>query len=275
MVDKGKTSAFVTWASNQNRIKTVVLTGNRVNNAAVQNKDEIYEWVVAVSEPDLFLDQISWADLDLGPILQDSRYIRNDKPFIRLLFEDGTRFNICLVTPEKMDEILEKDTLCEIVLDKDNKYGARKKPTDLSRRIKKPSDEQFLYYCDSFFTEITDVVMYLNHDNLLAAQIAFARARKPLMSMVESSVSAESEYTLNPGQDRVNLNAYLKDEDYEYLRDTYVRTTKKDLWDGVFKSCVLFRRMGLALAEKLQVEYPKEMDVHLLKLFRNLWEESR
>lgn len=275
MVDKEKTSAFVTWASNQNRIKLVVLTGNRVNNAAVQNKDAVYEWLVAVNEPELYVEQISWATLDLGDLLQDSRYIRKGKPFIRLLFEDRTRFNICLVTPDEMKGILDKDTLCEIVLDKDNEYGARKKPTDLSRRIKKPSEETFLHYCDSFFTEITDVVMYLDHNDLLAAQIALDRARVPLIHMVESSVSAESEFTLNPGQDRVNLNAYLKEEDYDYLVETYVRTNKKDLWDGVFKSCVLFRKMGLALAGKVQVEYPKEMDVNLLKLFRKLWEENR
>lgn len=275
MVENNKKAGFVKWANNQEAISLLVFTGERINNAVVKNDDAVYEWILAIDFSKLQPDSVNWDDLGLGRILQASHFDKDGRPFTRLFFEDRSRFDLCFVSEEDLDRILEKDSLCEIVLDRSNRYGATKKPTDLSRRIKKPTEEEFSAWCGIFFTEMTDVCLYLKNQQLLPAQVSLGRTKEALMNMVKASTSAKSEYTLNPGKDVQNLKAYLDEEATDLLDMSFAKTTDRDLWDAVFKSCILFRRMGLDLAERTGYPYPKEIDVNLLKVFRSIWEESR
>lgn len=265
----------VNWANEKDSLRHLVLTGKRLNKAEFQFEQDPYDWILSLTNPEEAFQSMEFDFSESSEIIQDSRFKKDGYYYIRLLFEDRTRFNIYLVDEDGLDQIIEKDSLCEIVLDKDNRYGATRKATDLSRRIQEPQLEEFESWYNTFFTEMTDLAFYLKNNSLLSGQICLSRARKPLLEIMAATISSNSDYTFNPGEDYCHLEAYLDEEQKEYLQATFVGSNKKDLWDALFKACVLFRKAGLSLAENTGFTYPKKMDVDLLRKYREIWEEDQ
>ncbi len=273
MDSKDKRNAIIHWASKYESIQHVVLTGTRVNNAAIKTPFLEYQWILSISDIK-FIDELDWEKILPTKLIQTGKFIRNGVSFVRLFYDDFTRFDIEIVSKEELVERIKNDTLCDILLDKDHTFGASGRPTDISRRIKKPTNEKFQSWFNSFFSYMTDVCIYLRNDSYIAAQYAFQDARIPLLKMVEASVAANSDFSVNLGYNGQNLKAYMDQETYNHFTRTFSSMRFDTLWDAVFQACMVFRKEGLHLAEVCGYEYPKETDVRILRKFRELWGDT-
>lgn len=263
----------IRWAQEEPSVSQVVVNGDRVNRAAVVNPLYEYRWIVAAE--DLDAASASYEALGFGqePIYR-VRFKRDEDIVVYTLLPDKTRLRARFVAPERLDALLEEDSLCEVILDKPARYGARPRPTDLSHRLRKPSREEFQRLCDRFFIDIVDCAIRISIDELIPAQFALERARKVMIALVSYYASSESDFTLNLGTDGRNLKAYLSSEFYDHLHRSFSGTDANQLWDALFQACMLFRKAGLKLGENCHYEYPRQRDVEVLSMLRTMWGEN-
>lgn len=272
MDTKNYRNLFIHWASMQDNIHLIAWTGDRVNSASVNNPLHPYQWILGVE--DVHQD-LAFEELGLEDMIQCANIQSDDEPNYHILFKDRTRFEVLVKDKEDFDEYLNMDSLSEVVLDKNHLYGARPKPTDLAYREVKPEAEE-IYLCQEvFFKEATALCMYLYNNDLLPGQLALERLRKPLLTVTRAYCGLQSEFTVNLGTDLRNLKVYLTPEWFDHLSRTFSSFHRDQMWDALFQACMLFRKCGLALDEKLKYSYPRDMDVAMLKLFRSMWEEVR
>ncbi|MCI6659878.1 MAG: aminoglycoside 6-adenylyltransferase [Peptoniphilaceae bacterium] len=273
-MQNARVSFLCQWAEQDDRVRSVAFSGERVNKAAVLYPSDPYCLTFGVTKPESFVQETDWEQVFQTALLQKDS-VGGEPLQIRLLFDDLTRIDISIVSSEEMAGLIERDTLMRIRFDKDGILNVETQPTDLSHRTARPTPEQYRLWCATFFKEVTDVALSLQEGELLPAQRALDRARKPLIKMTEAAVASTAEYHLNFGPDDRNLKAYMDAKEYDHLMRSYAFSDIDRIWDALFQSCMLFRRAGLRLDETGDFTYPRKMDVSIMQHFRTLWEESR
>lgn len=272
MVEKNLKRPIVHWAQNTEAVRQVVMTGDRVNRAAVKIEFLPYEWLLSLGRGAVWQEP-DWAQV-FGEMPLHLAHPDHTGRTVHLLFADRSRVILRFLEQEALDSILREDSLCEVILDKDARYGARPRPTDLSRRVKKPTEEQFRAWCDAYFVEIVDAAFAAADQQPLPAATALERARGVLLQMTEAAIAAGSDFSINLGIDGSNLRAYAETVWYDHYVRTYAAATVDSIWDAVFQACMLFRKAGLLLGEKCGYAYPKKEDVEILQMLRTTWEEK-
>lgn len=266
------TTSLVNWAAAEPLITHVALVGDRINNAAVLSEYEPYECLLATEDPKGALSRVDWA-----AIFSDAVVMMTDPQALKIFYilDRMDRIILSLVTPQQLSERLAEDTLCEVAIDKDHRFGARPHPTDLSHRIKRPEQSEYDSWCTRFFAEMSSVCFYLIEDKLIAAQEALGRARLPLMAMTKAAASANADFTVTFGRDVQNIKVYIDDIWYDHFQRTYAETSKDALWDALFQGCMLFRKAGMQLEEQIHYGYPRKADTDMMQVFRLMWEANR
>jgi len=90
-----------------------------------------------------------------------------------MLFEDGNRIDLRLVTLTKMLEQYGKDSLTVPLLDKDGRLKEIPKATDESYWIKEPSEAEYFSCCNNFLWCVQNVAKGLCRDELPYAKQMF------------------------------------------------------------------------------------------------------
>ena len=120
--------SVMTFAQEDQRIKSVILRGSRTNPNADVDADSDYDVLYGVSEFESFLENDQWIE-QFGDILilqkpdfMDRKGINSniDQEAYLMQFKDGTRLDLIITRDELVQEVIKKDSLSKILLDKDN-----------------------------------------------------------------------------------------------------------------------------------------------------------
>jgi len=265
-------ASLVNWVAAEPLITHVALVGDRINNAAVYSEYEPYDCLLATETPKAAFERLDWT-----AIFPEAVVMMTEPETLQIfyVFDRMDRVVLTLVTPEQLAMRLDQDTLCEVAVDKDHRFGARPHPTDLSHRIRRPEHSDYQSWCTRFFAEMSSVCFYLVVDKLIAAQEALMRARIPLIAMTKAAASANADFTVTFGRDERNIKVYIDEIWYDHLKRTYAETTKGALWDALFQGCMLFRKAGMQLEEQIRYPYPRKTDADMMQVFRMMWEANR
>lgn len=267
--------AMISWATTCSTVNALLMTGTRVNPAAVKRETDPYDFLLITQESGEMLLKEDWSALFSEATLQVGCVQQDDISRYRIFLANATRLNITVLHPQKAKEVLEKDTLAKVLYDPHEEYANRENPNDLSLRTKKPTGEEYDLWCQQFFANITDVALALVEEEEMVAQAALNRARKALLEITSAAVASDSSFHINVGKDGQNLKAYMNDVEYDHLARSYAPTEKARLWDALFQACMLFRKAGLKLNALDEFTYPKKLDVEMLRYLRKTWEETR
>lgn len=270
--------AMQTWAENNSWVMALFLTGSRANPAAVRNIYDPHEYYVVykagvkVSE---LMDSIDWESILSIKVLQAAILKKGRRLKYRIFLSDNSRIDLTVLDKEEMEKIREENSLLLLQYDREDLYRELPQVNDLSYRTGKPDAEEFQAWCQNFFADMTDVAINLLADEILPAQLAFSRARQSLYKLSLAAVASESSFRLNLGKDGSNLRAYMSEVEYDHLMRSFAASRPDRIWDALFQACMLFRKQGLKLNELEGLEYPKKLDVRMMKYFRKLWEENK
>lgn len=270
----------ITRAAQQDAyIRVLIMTGDRVNKAAVQQPLSRYEFTIAAEDPEQALASKVWEKID------DVALLRAAKRGVRtvngieihnawLLYEDMSRVSLQAVKSSDVQAYVQVDSLIQIMLDKDGVLPPMGIPTDLSRRTKAPSETRFQELFDRFFESAMECGIALKKDELLRALAFLSEARQYLLPATEYAIATEYDYLINLGDRGGNLKVYLDKTEYaSYLR-TYPSADIDQAWTSLFTACSLFRTAGMKICEKEQFAYPKRVDVQVMQYLRGLWDEQ-
>lgn len=261
------------WIYDQEDVRLFALCGERAIAPDLPKDEAVYEYYIGVEEPEAFAEN-DWGKILGEEPMVDAVYLWNPIS-IRLLFEDRTRFDLYIDDPQLIAELVMADENPDIIFDKDDLTCSMTLPTNFSRRESAPSVAELELYTGAFFRLMTDTAFNIHQRRLLAAEEKLSKARALLFKMVEVAMERKLDYSVGLRGNPDRLDRYLNDEWYNHLAESYVECTPDRLWDGLFQACILFRKAGLLMDEASSFDYPRRMDVNLMNLFRQMWEEDQ
>ncbi|OCS93550.1 aminoglycoside 6-adenylyltransferase [Caryophanon latum] len=183
-----------------------------------------------------------------------------------LLFDDGNRIAIELLSKEDMEQLLQLDEQeMQVLLDKDQL--AANVQLDA---VEPPSIEVFNECCSSFWWGATYVVKSLAKQEFLPAAEHFQQlVRKSLLQMITWQAASEHQFTIHIGKHYRQLPQYLSRARYEQLLATYNIATEQRLLDVLTDIQVLFREATMAVGAYCQFAYPP-YDVQVSQLLATM-----
>jgi len=258
----------LSYAVNDARIRAVGLNGSRTNPNAPKDLFQDFDIVYVVTEMNSFIEDQHWIDVFGERIIMQtpgnmSMFSSDfgERFSYLMLFTDGNRIDLTLVSNVEKDTYYKEDKLTVILLDKDNSLPELLPPTDEDYWVKRPSAEFFSDCCNEFWWVSTYVAKGLWRREILYAGEHLNNIMRPmLLKMLEWKVGIENSYSVSIGKYGKYLKKYLSENDWQELLSTYANGSCKDMWRVLFAILVLFRSTAIFVADGLGYEYSREED---------------
>lgn len=255
-------------AKEDERVLAVVLNGSRANSNVKKDIFQDYDIVYIVREIESFTCNHSWVDVFGERVMMQMPEEKVPPPadglgrFPYLMqFMDGNRIDLTLIPAERMDELLEPDSLSILLLDKDGLIGAMPPASDRDYHIRKPDAREFADLCNEFWWITMNISKGLWRQELTYAMFMHEQInRNVLITMLEWKSGIAADFKISAGKAGKYLSVLLPAGDWEQFQSTYSDANIDNIWDALFTMCSLFRNTAVEVAERLGIEYPFEDD---------------
>lgn len=186
---------------------------------------------------------------------------------INIYKKDNTKITESIISSDYADVFIKK-----LPNDIDfiyNKPGVDRLDTNNNFRYESPKEYEFLSTIRNFFANAIEVSLYISEKDEIAASLKMEELRGYLLSMIDFYVKEKYVYTMDKGYDGQKLKSTLDLDTKENFLLTYHHEDLMDIYNSLFKACVLFRKLAMQMCQSLGYAYPKEIDVESLKILRS------
>ena len=233
----------ITWQDN--RILALYMNGSRVNPNVMQDDFQDYDVVFVVTETSSFINDKQWINNFGNPLYfqlpDENPNFPNDKEnFYGYLvqFEDGVRLDVHIETLQHALENIKKDSLCKILIDKNNYLPKIPESSDKDYWVKKPTQEQFLACCNEFWWCTNNLAKGLARKEILYVQdMANFVVRKELEKMLSWKVGIKTDFKVSVGKSAKYISKYLESDIYENYLKTFFTCDIEAARKSIFLMC--------------------------------------
>ena len=186
---------------------------------------------------------------------------------INIYKKDNTKITESIISSDYADVFIKK-----LPSDIDfiyNKPGVDRLDTNNNFRYESPKEYEFLSTIRNFFANAIEVSLYISEKDEIAASLKMEELRGYLLSMIDFYVKEKYVYTIDKGYDGQKLKSTLDLDTKENFLLTYHHEDLMDIYNSLFKACILFRKLAMQMCQSLGYAYPKEIDVESLKILRS------
>ena len=241
------------------------MNGSRVNPNVMQDDFQDYDVVFVVTETSSFINDKQWINNFGNPLYfqlpDENPNFPNDKEnFYGYLvqFDDGVRLDIHIETLQHALENIKKDSLCKILIDKNNYLPTIPESSDKDYWLKKPTQEQFVACCNEFWWCTNNLAKGLARKEILYVQdMANFVVRKELEKMLSWKVGIKTDFKVSVGKSAKYISKYLESDIYENYLKTFFTCDIEAAWKSIFLMCDLFEKISEEIASFLQYKYNK------------------
>ena len=204
--------------------------------------------------------------------LKQERYNELPYPYyeVKIISEDNKLFTIIFIGIDHVFDYLKNVEKYSIIVDKDRMMRRIKK---LSKKSSAPVMEtkDFEDLCLSFYVNVVRIAKSLSEDDIIVSNYLYDKLKAQILEVTRLYIMIKSYGKKNLGENGEGLKTSLEPDLYQLFLRIFPREDK-DLWDGIFSSASLFRKLGLAIANlKDDYIYPKKEDVETLNYLRFLY----
>jgi aminoglycoside 6-adenylyltransferase len=268
-------------AQTEERIRAVFMNGSRANPLAVKDIYQDYDIVFVVTETESFLSDKSWVNV-FGEIAVMQEPDSNDfgwgvscdfsKSYGWLiLFKDGNRIDLRIMTKEKSIEHYLSDSLTVPLFDKDNIFPQIPQSSDTGYWIKVPTRQMYDGCCNEFWWCLNNVAKGIKRDHIPYAMRMYTEViHIQLDKMVEWYVAMNHGFSVSTGMWGKYYKKYLPQDLYEKYLKTYSDGSPENLWNAVFTACDLFRFLAQEVSGYLGCTYCITDDENMVKYITNV-----
>lgn len=261
-------------AENDENILAVYLNGSRANPNVPKDIYRDYDIVFAVDDIHPFLNNNDFLKLFGEPAII-SRPDLNDVNFglsadfeksftYLMLFKDGTRIDLRLLTKEKVNEEYKNDSLTIPLVDKNNILPKIPPSNDKIYHIKRPSSGEYEACCNEFWWSLNNIAKGIARDELPYAMEMFnSCTREMLNKMIEWYIGINTDFSVSAGKMGKYFKKYLPSGLYDMYKKTYSDSSYDNLWASVFVACDLFRITAKFVSCHLNYEYNENDDKNI------------
>lgn len=186
---------------------------------------------------------------------------------INIYKKDNTKITESIISSDYADVFIKK--LPSDINFIYNKPGVDRLDTNNNFRYESPKEYEFLSTIRNFFANAIEVSLYISEKDEIAASLKMEELRGYLLSMIDFYVKEKYAYTMDKGYDGQKLKSTLDLDTKENFLLTYHHEDLMDIYNSLFKACVLFRKLAMQMCQSLGYAYPKEIDVESLKILRS------
>lgn len=268
------------FARDDECIRAVAMEGSKLNKNAPKDIFQDFDITFFVKNNKKYKCNDDWLDF-FGkrvimqkpaemPLFPPDDWLGKSKTLIYLIiFEDGNKIDLKLTPLNELEAYFkESDSLCKVLLDKDNICPLIPEPSDIDFHIKKPSEE-FVDNCSNEFWWLSAYVTKgLCRNELLYAIEHINLMKKQLLTMISWKVGIETSFSLSVGKSYKYLDKYVSKETWETLTRAYKNDTIDSVWDALILCCNLFQEIEDYVSKKLGYkcpEYNKNVIEHMKK----------
>ncbi len=273
-------------ANSDNDILAIYQNGSRVNEHAKKDIFQDYDIVFVVSDTHKYINNKSWIN-KFGKILymQYPDEFPNTKPdnssFYGFLvqFKDGIRIDLHVETVEHAQNFIKTDSLCKILLDKNNILPLTDAPNDSRYWTSKPSQDDFSLVCNEFWWCSNNVAKGIWRDEIVYAHDMANILREQLKTMLSWKASLSTNFSINIGKSGKYLYKYLEKDDWQTYLDTFFDSKIENAINAMQKMIEFFFKLSLFVSEELGFLYnyaeaknARDYFLHVIKLPKNATE---
>ncbi|MBP3039451.1 aminoglycoside 6-adenylyltransferase [Bacillaceae bacterium Marseille-Q3522] len=255
-------------AKKDERIRSVIMNGSRTNPNAPHDCFQDYDIVYVVRDVSSFTSDHRQIDIFGERIIMQmpdtsSLFPHSDKGSFAylMLFKDGNRIDLTLFPIEKIDDLIGRDSLSRILLDKDGIIAPFPPSNDGDYRIQPPTDKQFADCCNEFWWVSTYIAKGLWRDEIPYAKAMLEEpVRDMLIKKIEWHVGVTTNFSVSAGKCGKYLKNYLEKDLWLELIRTYPNADPENIWQSLFTMCNLFRKIAVGVASHFGYTYPYSDD---------------
>lgn len=258
-------SQFCAWAEANDRVRTAVLTGSRVDADGETDSLSDYDIELYVSEIDPFRKSDEWLEafgsvMVRWPLRPRSTFDQNWLTRL-VLFNDGVRIDF-QITAQRTIAPDAYDDGYRVLIDKDGLTQGLQEPTFTQYLINKPSAEAYETLVHEFWWDAAYVPKYLWRDELpFAAQMLAQPLRDEfLRTIIEWFIGVQRDWSVNTGVGGRWFKRYLDERTWSEYTSTFAVGETEAHWEAFFNMVVLFRRLATFVGERLGYTYPHGLD---------------
>lgn len=253
-------------------IRAVVMTSTRCNPSARLDPFSDYDIEIFTEDPDQFAESDEWFEA-LGPVLIVQRLRQGwGEPQFRgwsrlVVYEDGTRVDFQVTNLHHLKKAVESlsdgyDIGYKVLLDKDGLAASLNPPTYRAFIPGVPSEQSYSTRVNDFWWDSTCVAKFLWRDDLLAVKFMLEGylIHLYLREMLEWSIEIERGWNWRPGHYGRDIKKALDPETYKELAGVYAGGDIEVLWESLFRTAALFRKVAIRVGEALGYEYLHDLD---------------
>lgn len=248
------------------RIRAVIMNGSRTNANAPRDCFQDYDIVYVVKEVISFTADHRWVDrfgkriimqmpdlMDIG--IASDRVAENEFAYL-MLFEDGNRIDLTLMTLEKAKKWVDGDSLSIILLDKDNQFAGILPSDDRDYHIAPPSANQFADCCNEFWWVSPYVAKGLWRGEIPYAKTMLEQyVRDMMLKMLSWYAGTRTDFTVSAGKCGKYLPRYVEESIWHDYLLTYPDAEPEHIWQSLFQMSELFRTLAKQVAAHFRYTY--------------------
>lgn len=239
------------------------MNGSRVNPNVMQDDFQDYDVIFVVTETSSFINDKNWINNFGKPyyfqLPDENPNFPNDKEnFYGYLvqFEDGVRLDIHIETLSHALENIKNDSLCKMLIDKNNYLPKIPESSDKAYWVKKPTQEQFLACCNEFWWCTNNLAKGLWRKEILYVQdMTNFVVRKQLEKMLSWKAGIKNNFSVSVGKSAKYLQNYIDESEYNLYLQTFFNCDIEIAWKSIFLMCDLFEKISVEVANKLGYSY--------------------
>ena len=148
------------------------------------------------------------------------------------------------------------DSLCKVLLDKDNCLPEILPSSDKNYWIHKPALEQYLCTCNEFWWCLNSVAKGLWREEIPYVQdmLNFV-VRKQLEKMLSWKIGIMTNFSVSVGKSAKYMYKWLSEQEWKHYLQTYCGADIHSVWQSVEVMCSLFEETAIWVAEELSYKY--------------------
>ncbi len=255
-------------ASNDSRIRAVLLQGSRANIHVVEDEYQDFDLLFVVDRFESFLQDRSWLAQLGTPLVQQlpdemelGRDLAVEKVSFTLLtiFQEGYRLDITLFPKEKMNTHFQPDSLTVVWLDKEDMFLHLSPASDSDYHVQKPTQRLFNETSNEFWWCVTNVAKGLKRGEITYAKEMLETVVRPVfMDMIAWHIGAQNNFAISIGKSGKFMQRYLTEGDYQTILSTYSDAALSNNWQALFVLMDFFFKKQREVAAILNFNYDED-----------------
>jgi aminoglycoside 6-adenylyltransferase len=267
---------IINIATNDNRIRSVLLNGSRANPNIAPDRYQDFDIVFIVNNINSFTSNHDWTNV-FGEViirqLPDEMTIGtpdSDGFGYLMLLKDGNRIDLTLYPFDKVHRNCWPDSLTVCWLDKDNLFPSLPLSNDSNYYIKRPSAKEFHDTCNEFWWVSTYVAKGLLRNEITYAKEMLEISVRPMfMKLIEWKIGSENEFSVSFGKAGKFMSRFLARDLYADVLKTYSDAEAENNWRALFKMTELFEQIAGEVSVRLNFQIDKSEQLNTIRYLRH------